>query len=53
MRTRRGSVDRRCVPEEKSAALQDVSRMGSNNAAREAIRLWEITFYFFKGGVVP
>ncbi|XP_071244688.1 uncharacterized protein [Salvelinus alpinus] len=33
-RTRRGSAARRRVPEEKSAALQDVSRMGSNNAAR-------------------
>jgi hypothetical protein len=36
-RTRRGSAARRRVPEEKSAALLDVARMGSNNAAREAI----------------
>ncbi|XP_055767304.1 uncharacterized protein LOC129842700 [Salvelinus fontinalis] len=50
-RTRRGSAARRRVPEEESAALQDVSRMGSNNAAREAIRVQEIfTSYFFKEG---
>ncbi|KAM9490909.1 uncharacterized protein ACWYII_003338 [Salvelinus alpinus] len=48
-RTRRGSTARRHVPEEEPAALQDVSRMGSNNAAREAIRVQEIfTSYFFK-----
>ncbi|XP_055769887.1 uncharacterized protein LOC129845934 isoform X2 [Salvelinus fontinalis] len=48
-RTRRGSAARRRVPEEESAALQDVSRMGSKNAAREAIRVQEIfTSYFFK-----
>ncbi|XP_055766895.1 cilia- and flagella-associated protein 251-like isoform X3 [Salvelinus fontinalis] len=48
-RTRRGSAARRRVPEEESAALQDVSRMESNNAAREAIRVQEIfTSYFFK-----
>lgn len=53
-RTRRGSAARRRVPEEESAALQDVSRMGSNNAAREAIRVQEIfTSYFFKEGAVP
>jgi hypothetical protein len=28
------------VPEERSAALQNVSRMGSNNTAREAIVCW-------------
>ncbi|XP_071216440.1 uncharacterized protein [Salvelinus alpinus] len=53
-RTRKGSAARRRVPEEESAALQDVSRMGSNNAAREAIRVQEIfTSYFFKEGAVP
>ncbi|XP_055767369.1 uncharacterized protein LOC129842756 isoform X1 [Salvelinus fontinalis] len=53
-RTRRGSAARPRVPEEESAALQDVSRMGSNNAAREAIRVQEIfTSYFFKEGAVP
>jgi hypothetical protein len=53
-RTRRGSAARRRVPEEESAALQDVSRMGSNNAAREAIRVHEIfTSYFFKEGALP
>ncbi|KAM9492779.1 uncharacterized protein ACWYII_004489 isoform 3-T3 [Salvelinus alpinus] len=52
-RTRRGSTARRRVPEEESAALQDVSRMGSNNAAREAIRVQEIfTSYFFKEGYI-
>ncbi|KAK6320567.1 hypothetical protein J4Q44_G00096740 [Coregonus suidteri] len=50
-RTRRGSAARRRVPEERSAALQDVSRMGANNAAREAIHVREIfTSYFFKEG---
>ncbi|XP_055767336.1 uncharacterized protein LOC129842730 isoform X2 [Salvelinus fontinalis] len=49
-RTRRGSAARRRVPEEESAALQDVSGMGSNNAAREGIRVQEIfTSYFFRG----
>ncbi|XP_055766989.1 uncharacterized protein LOC129844858 isoform X1 [Salvelinus fontinalis] len=53
-RTRRGSAAHRRVPEEESAALQDVSRMGSNHAAREAIRVREIfTSYFFKEGAVP
>ncbi|KAM9492790.1 uncharacterized protein ACWYII_004501 isoform 2-T2 [Salvelinus alpinus] len=52
-RTRRGSAARRRVPEEESAALQDVSRMGSNHAAREAIRVREIfTSYFFKEGYI-
>ncbi|KAM9492837.1 uncharacterized protein ACWYII_004538 isoform 2-T2 [Salvelinus alpinus] len=52
-RTRRGSAARRRVPEEESAALQDVSRMGSNNAAREAIRVQEIfTSSFFKEGYI-
>ncbi|XP_055766875.1 uncharacterized protein LOC129842363 isoform X1 [Salvelinus fontinalis] len=52
-RTRRGSAARRRVPEEESAALQDVSRMESNNAAREAIRVQEIfTSYFFKEGYI-
>ncbi|KAK6318088.1 hypothetical protein J4Q44_G00113790 [Coregonus suidteri] len=43
-RTRRGSAARRRLPEERSAALQDVSRMGANNAAREAIhvRLYQL-----------
>ncbi|KAM9500035.1 uncharacterized protein ACWYII_002620 [Salvelinus alpinus] len=37
-----------------SIRCQDVSRMGSNNAAREAIRVWEIfTSYFFEEGAVP
>ncbi|KAK6296597.1 hypothetical protein J4Q44_G00327390 [Coregonus suidteri] len=45
MRTRRGSA------EERSAALQDVSRMGANNAAREAIHVREIfTSYLFEEG---
>jgi hypothetical protein len=53
-RTRKGSATHRRVPEEKSTAQQDVSRMGSNNAAREAIRVWEIvTSYFFDEGAVP
>ncbi|KAK6316559.1 hypothetical protein J4Q44_G00119590 [Coregonus suidteri] len=53
-RTRRGSAARRRVPEERSAALQDVSRMGANNAAREAIHVREIfTSYFFEEGAVP
>ncbi|KAM9517241.1 uncharacterized protein ACWYII_044303 [Salvelinus alpinus] len=53
-RTRRGSAARWRVPEEKSGALQDVSRMGSNNAAREAIRVREIfTSYFFEEGAIP
>uniref|UniRef100_A0A4W5LL30 Uncharacterized protein n=1 Tax=Hucho hucho TaxID=62062 RepID=A0A4W5LL30_9TELE len=53
-RTKRGSAARRRVPEEKSAALQDISSMGSNNAAREAIRVREIfTSYFFEEGAVP
>jgi hypothetical protein len=42
------------VPEERSAALQDVSRMGSNNAVREAILVQEIFIsYFFEEGAVP
>jgi hypothetical protein len=42
------------VPEEKSAALQDVSRMVSNNAGREAICVREIfTSYLFEEGAVP
>ena len=53
-RTRRGSAACRRVPGEKSAALQDVSRMGSNNAAREAICEREIFIsYFFEEGAVP
>ena len=53
-RTRRGSAAPRRVPDEKSAALQDVSRMGSNSAAREAIRVQIIfTSYFFKECAVP
>ncbi|KAK6297722.1 hypothetical protein J4Q44_G00323050 [Coregonus suidteri] len=46
-RTRRGPAARRRVPEERSAALQDVSRMGANNAAQEAIRVHEIFTYYF------
>ena len=34
--------------------LQDVSRMGANNAAWEAVHVWEIfPSYFFKEGAVP
>ncbi|KAK6320108.1 hypothetical protein J4Q44_G00092150 [Coregonus suidteri] len=51
-RTRRGSAARRRVPEERSAALQDVSRMGANNAAREAIHGREMFTYFFKEGYI-
>ncbi|XP_071223152.1 uncharacterized protein [Salvelinus alpinus] len=51
-RTRRGSAARRRVPEEESAAQQDVSRMGSNNADREAIRVREIFTYFIKEGSI-
>jgi hypothetical protein len=48
MRTKRGSVARRRVPEYLCAALQDVVRMGENYAALEAIRVWEIfSSYFF------
>ena len=52
-RTRRGSAARRRVPEEKSAALLDVARMGSNNAAREAICVQEIfiSYFFEEAGV--
>ncbi|KAK6305081.1 hypothetical protein J4Q44_G00238610 [Coregonus suidteri] len=50
-RTRRGSAAHRRVPEERSAALQDVSRMGANNAGQEAIHAREIfTSYFFEEG---
>ncbi|KAK6314528.1 hypothetical protein J4Q44_G00159870 [Coregonus suidteri] len=53
-RTRSGSEACCHVPEERSAALQDVSRMGANNAAREAIRVQEIfTSYFFEESAVP
>ncbi|KAK6321997.1 hypothetical protein J4Q44_G00067890 [Coregonus suidteri] len=51
--TRRGSAAYRRVPEERSAALQDVSRMGANNAAREPIHVREIfTSYFFEEGYI-
>ncbi|KAK6302169.1 hypothetical protein J4Q44_G00282220 [Coregonus suidteri] len=53
MRTRRGPAARCRVPEERFAALQDVARMGANNAAREAIHVREtFTTYFFKEGAV-
>ncbi|KAK6328948.1 hypothetical protein J4Q44_G00009260 [Coregonus suidteri] len=52
-RTRRGSAARRRLPEERSAALQDISRMGANNAAQEAIHVREIfTSYFFEEGYI-
>ena len=42
------------MPEEKSAALQDVAGMGANGAAREAIRVREIfPSYFLEEGAVP
>ncbi|KAK6297075.1 hypothetical protein J4Q44_G00332170 [Coregonus suidteri] len=53
-RTRRRSAAHHRVPEERSAALQDVSRIGANNAEQEAIRGREIfTSYFFEEGAVP
>ena len=53
-RTRKGSASRHHVPEEKSAALQDVSRMESNNTAGEVVSVQEIfTSYFLEEGAVP
>ena len=52
-RTRRGSAARRRMLEGRSAALQDVSRIGADKA-REAIFVQEIfTYYFFEEGAVP
>jgi hypothetical protein len=42
MRNRRGPAAHHHVPEERSAAWQNVARMGFNNAAREAIRVRDI-----------
>jgi hypothetical protein len=54
MRTRRGLASCHRVPQERSAALQDVARMGANNAALEEICVREIfTSFFFEEGAVP